>query len=339
MKNNPFLPWGMPSTVMGRKEELRIVSAFVSHISNGKTMLLLLRGAPGMGKTVLLKAANNQAAELKMLRCFVKAPAAANALLREIHAELAAAVSDLSDAGEVTFEAARKFQEERPETFAALFSGLKKATVKKPLLIVVAEVDDMRMAEAALNDAARALESQTGVGILFSTAKKLYPPPGEMYVELHPVDEHDFREYVEKLTKGRARIGEECLKSIYRDSGGNPKLLQLTCWYLYDSARENEKIITQAHYVAGQRGLLSLLSHEWFSRQYAQTSDAEKKVLRQLARLGEASVTDIAKSMNRSQGPVATLLLRLEERGDVVKVKRGIYRLFAPLYASFVSER
>jgi len=341
MKNNPFLPWGMPDILIGRKDEQKLISNFVNEISQGRSRVLLIQGSPGMGKTTLLKTAQGEVKGAKLFTSMVKAgkKERETGVVRALKAELEDEISIRTQTGEIVFGKARQFSQDNAGTFNQLLGLMARVTGNGNMILIIDDFDEIQKAADVLRGIVKSIERRPGTGFIISSTKKMPSIPEVTSMELGPVEQHDFRDYAEKLTKDTAKMGEECQNYVYNDSGGNPRLIQLICWYLYNRAKDTEKIISRAHYSANLRGILSLLSHEWFSEQYFKASDEEKKILKRFANTGETTVTALAKSIGKKPGPVATLILRLEERGDVVKVKRGTYKVFSPLYAKYVLER
>ena len=50
-------------------------------------------------------------------------------------------------------------------------------------------------------------------------------------------------------------------------------------------------------------------------------------------------VSDIAEELGKPLGPVTALTRRLLDRGQIIKLGRGKYRIFAKLYAKYVMQR
>ena len=81
-----------------------------------------------------------------------------------------------------------------------------------------------------------------------------------------------------------------------------------------------------------------MLARELFDGLVQQLPEAERKVLKAFAESrGEAHITDIAKKLKMRYA--TTLALRLEERGQLVRIDRGIYRVFNRLYGKYVMQR
>jgi len=341
MKNNPFLPWGMPDKLMGRKEEQKLISGFINDISNGRSRIMVVQGPPGAGKTTLLKLAEGESKSAKLFTALVKAgkKEKETGVVRALKAELEDEVSIRSQTGEIVFVKARQFTQDNAGTFNQLLSLMTRVTGNGNMIFIIDDFDEIQKPKDVLRGIAKSIERRPGAGFIVSSTKKLSAPSEAAVMEIGALEEHDFREYIEKMTKDTAKFGEECQKYVFSDTGGNPRMIQLVCWYLFNKAKDTDKIISRAHYSANLRGILGLLGQEWFSEQYFKASDEEKKILKRFANMGETSVTELAKSIGKSPGPVATLILRLEERGDVVKVKRGTYKVFSPLYGKFVLER
>jgi len=342
MKNNPFTPWGMPKAIMDRKTEQKLIINFLSQVASGSSWFLLIIGGIGTGKTTLLRFAKQEAEKEKLPVCFLKIHKNSDRkeLIKNLKVEINRIVREFEENGNIEKNAAESFISAKSADLDWIIKMAKKL-LKTGLVIIISQMDNCKKPQSVIDEMASIAEREKEVGFIVSSTKRLRPPLGCMLTELKAIEEQDFREYIEKMTKseeGMPKVGEECARVLYQESGGNPRLLQFLLWYLYENAHEGERIITKAHYISSKKAILSMLANEWFGALYADASPAEKSVLKQLALSGEATVTEIARAIKKNEGPTATLLLRLLERGDVIKVKRGAYKLFAPLYASFIAE-
>jgi hypothetical protein len=135
-------------------------------------------------------------------------------------------------------------------------------------------------------------------------------------------------------------MGEECLNTMMADTQGNPRLLKTVCRLVYERLRDNERVISKGHYLAYLPFIMSMLAREWFGRMYQEIPPGERAILHALAaEEGGAHVSDVAKSLKRPLGPTTALMKRLLDRGQVVRLDRGKYRVFARLYAKYVEQR
>lgn len=327
--------------LIDRKEEQKIILTFISHILNGQSWLLLITGSTGMGKTTMLRWAQKEAEKQKAIVVFVNAPrrAVKEQILAELKAGITGLLKELEDNEEIKKDSAKNFAKTDIADFTHLAKAAKKAVWERATLFIINDLDKAKNAQKIIEELNDATENNGGIGIIASSSKRLVPSLGNMMINLKSVEEQDFFDYVSKVTKETIKMGDECARAIYRDSGGNPRVLQFVSWYLYENMRETDKIVTQAHYTGSRRAILAALGNEWFGQLYADASEEEKKILKALAKVNEMNVTELARAIGKKEGPTATLLLRLVERGDVVKVRRGVYKLFAPLYAHFISER
>lgn len=124
------------------------------------------------------------------------------------------------------------------------------------------------------------------------------------------------------------------------DTGGNPRLLKAVCRHVYDRLKDSEKIINKGHYLAYLPYIMSMLSGEWFGRMYQKTPEAERRILAVMARNGEGMhVSDVARTLGRPLGPTTALVGRLLDRGQITRLDRCKYRVFAGLYARYVMQR
>jgi hypothetical protein len=165
--------------------------------------------------------------------------------------------------------------------------------------------------------------------------------PSAKVMAIKPLDPHEAGEMVEKaLKKGPPKMGEECMNSMMADTDGNPRLLRTVCRLVYERIRDNERVITKGHYLAYLPYIMSMLSREWFGRMYQETPPGERAILHALASSEDGMhVSDVARKIGKPMGPTTALMKRLLDSGQVVKIDRGKYRVFARLYAKYVGQR
>jgi hypothetical protein len=158
---------------------------------------------------------------------------------------------------------------------------------------------------------------------------------------LKPFSEHDARELVEKaLKEKKLKMGEECFRSIMADTYGNQKLFKSVCRYIFERLRDDEKVMTKGHYLAYLPYIMSMLSRESFGRMYQETPPAEREILLELAEEDKGMhVSDVAEGLGKPLGPVTALTKRLLDRGQIVRIERGKYRVFSKLYARYILQR
>ncbi|MFH2106894.1 MAG: hypothetical protein ABII22_06560 [Candidatus Micrarchaeota archaeon] len=157
-------------------------------------------------------------------------------------------------------------------------------------------------------------------------------------IKIELFTEQETRSYMEVYLSGtNIKMGEECIKTIYRDSEGHPFMIWEICSILYGKLRENEKIITQGHYLLHLPSIMAKLSKEMFDKVYYELSESERELLRLLAEK-EKSAKEISEESKKPMNTVTTLLLRMEKKGSIIRVKRGIYRIFNKLYGKYVLE-
>ncbi len=330
---NPFVPWEEdPDRIYGRKEETRIFNSFSNAASSKQGGGMVVVGGPGLGKTFLLRHFRHQAEKNGLLAPYVKAERREDirSVVGKIHYELSLLPG-------YTVKKA-------PKTFDGV-AEIAESFGRFGVIFFIDDLDNMKRADEALSRISRTLRSGWGrrrVSFLMSSTR-VFRIKSEIIstLALRPLDEHDARELVEKaLKKGPPRMGEECLHSIMTDSGGNPRIFKSICRHVYDRLRDTEKVISKGHYLAYSPYIMSMLSREWFGGMYQETPEAERQILRVLAKSnGEMHVSDMARKLGKPLGPVTALTRRLLDRGQIVKVGRGKYRIFAKLYAKYVVQR
>ncbi len=344
---NPFPLWGEdPQSVVGRSNAVGIFNSYLNSVSSGQPVVVLMRGGPGAGKTILIRRLRRNSEKERFASPYIKVEKGEDlrAVVAKLHNELIGFMRSQA-------EGPRAFRYKEP--IAALerhsvgtIEGLIRASggdLRKILPGVIFFIDDfdrMRKAGEGFGKLAKAVsKSRLPVGFVVSTTKELsMDNPVVRVFSLAPLTFHDVQELVTKaLGKGPPKMGEQCLKSIVNDSGGNPRLVKTICWLLYDRLKETDKIITRGHYLAALPSLMSLLGREWFGRLYSDTPAAEREILKALAKEGKyMHISDVAERMGRPMGPTTALAKRLLERGQIVKIDRGAYSIFSRLYGRYV---
>lgn len=292
-----------------------------------------MTGAPGIGKTALLRHFRNTAEKSGMLAPYVRV---------EKGEGLAEVLDKLCQ--EMTAEGAKKAA---ADTMDKLLLVVEKAQAGTGFgaVIFIDDMDRMRKADDALSAIGLAVKASWGkksVSFVVSSTKELkLGPEMATVMALKPFNEQEAREFVEKaLGKGPPKMGEECLTSILVDSGGNPRLLKSASRHIYDRLKDTEKVITKGHYLGYMPYVMSMLSREWFGGMYQETPAAEKAILKAMASAEDGMhVSDIAKKIGKPLGPVTALTKRLLDSGQIIRMDRGKYKVFARLYARYVTQR
>jgi len=320
---NPFQIYEIdPEKIIGRKDEVRVFNSFVNGAVSGQPGILLLIGGPGIGKTTLIRHFSHIARREGALAPYVKVEKGEGleALIDKIFQETKA-IPNL------------ELRRTAPESFEEL---LKTAKSKKHFgtILFIDDIDRMKKVKEALSVIEKATEQ--GISIVMTSTKEMKT---ERTMVLKPFEAHETRELVEKALGKDLKMGEECFNSIMNDSEGNPKLFKTVCHHIYDRLRENEKIISKGHYLAYLPHIMNMLGREWFGKMYQETPTAEREILLSISRKDTTHVSDVAKELDKSLGPITALVKRLLDRGQIVKLDRGKYKIFAKLYGKYVISR
>jgi len=346
---NPFPLWGeTPQSIIGRNKEIDIFNSYLNAVSSGRTVLLLSRGGPGSGKTLLFR---------RLRRSSIKEGFASPYIKIEKGESLPDVVNKLHQETIGFLESREGERGARPGKYSPAISALRKRSVStfeglvkavsldvgKTLsgtIFFIDDFDNMRKSdEAFFKLLSIARKSKFQIGFMLSSTRDFgRQDPAIRRFTLNPFTEHEVRELVDKaLGKGPPKMGEQCLKSIYLDTGGNPRLVKTACWMLYERLKETDKIITKGHYLAALPALTSMLGREWFGPMYSRTPEAERKILKTLAKEGTyMHISDVAARMGKSLGPTTALAKRLLDRGQIVKIERGAYSVFSRLYGRYI---
>jgi hypothetical protein len=356
---NPFAPWNSdPESMCGRKDETKAFTSFAGATAAKQGGVMLVRGGPGSGKSALLRLFAAEAEKAGLLAPLVRAErgegldSVADKVSQELFPAGAAGPSGAGGPGPWTRGGGGRAAPAAAGAQAAAHGVERMAldaerAAKKSFgcVILIDDFDSMRKPKAMLAKLLKASEAAWGRrAVSFAVgATKPLDSPSELLrkMELGPFGEHEAREVVEKaLKKGPPKMGEECLLSVLADSGGNPRLFKAVCYIIYDKLRDNEKVISKGHYLAYLPQIMGSLSREWFGAIYQETPESERAVLKTLS-LGDEGmhVSDIAKKLRKPLGPVTALVGRLMDRGQIVRLGRGKYRVFSKLYGRYVGQR
>jgi hypothetical protein len=332
---NPFAPWSTdPEGICGRREEEKVFSFFANGTASKQGAVLLVRGGPGCGKTAMLEDFRQEAEKAGLLAPFVRA--------------------ERNESLDSVVDKARQELPQRPglrnpgagKGIGTLIRDVEGIAANQfGAIVFIDDFDNIRKADEALGTILKTAKAGWGkrnLSFVASTTRSFEVESGLLQsMELRPFDAHDARELVEKaLKKGPPKMGEECLQSILEDCGGNPRLVKTVCYNIYERLRDNEKVINKGHYLAYLPQIMGTLSREWFGRMYQETPPGERALLHVLAKEdGGLHVSDIAKKAGKPPGPASTLMKRLLESGQIVRLARGKYRVFSRLYGRYVAQR
>jgi predicted ATPase len=344
---NPFTPWSAGNAdFIGRKPEMDMYGSYIKEIAGGRPELLLVSGAPGIGKSALLRRFSSESEKTRLFAPLLACgegerfepflSRAASALVG--YAEEKASEGMLTERTLSSLKGAAGGEE-------SFLSFCRMATRQaEGAIMLIDNVDSLRDPGAlssfltTMTKAAIAERLRLGFVASFTEGFAGFRGTGRE-IRLAPFDEHGIREMVESaLKKGPPKMGEECLHSIVNESEGNPYVAKTICYVIYDRLPEREKIITQRHYLTYYPAIMGTLSREFFDRLYLGLPPSEREVLAAFARAGKpANISDIARAVGKRHA--TTLALRLVSRGQLLRLDRGLYKVFTKLYGRYVLQR
>ncbi|MFH1394162.1 MAG: ATP-binding protein [Candidatus Micrarchaeota archaeon] len=345
---NPFPLWGeTPQSIIGRNNEIDIFNSYLNAVSSGTPVLVLSTGGPGSGKTLLFRRLRRESIKEGLASPYIKIERGESEsdLVNKLHQEM------------IGFLETQEGERARPGRYSASINALRKRSagtlegfsraaasdlggVMHGIMFFIDDFDNLRKSEDEFQKIASIVSrGKLPVGFALSSTRDYGgSDPVIRRFALSAFTEHDVLELVDKaLGKGPPKMGEQCLKSIMADSGGNPRLVKTSCWMLYERLKETDKIITKGHYLAALPALTSMLGREWFGPMYSRTPESERKILKVLAREGkQMHISDVATAMGKPLGPTTALAKRLLDRGQILRMDRGVYLLFSRLYGRYV---
>ncbi len=331
---NPFVLWDEnPKEISGRKEEVRIFNSFANEAASKQGGGILVFGVPGTGKTTLLRHFGYLAEKSGILAPYTKV---------EKGESLEVTIDKLYN--ELRVIPGAKIGKTAPKTVKELIEVVEMGGKHFGTVFFIDDFDKMKKSNDAIIDIEKELKGfwgeKTAGFVLSSTREFKFSSSLVRKMKIGAFEEHEGHEVVEKaLGKESPRMGDECFNSIMNDTQGNPLLFKTVCHHIYARLRDNEKVISKGHYLAYLPYIMSMLSREWFGKMYQETPGAEKEILLALAKNESMHVSDIANELGKPLGPVTALIKRLLDRGQIVKLDRGKYRIFAKLYGRYVIQR
>jgi len=328
---NPFLRPETEEEIIGMKEEVRALDGFINRISAGQAPILMVHGVPGSGRSALLKHMRTVAERQGISIVFIHVEHGENIeeLARRIFNEAIAPVLPY-----------KKKTSDFTELLDTLPSAARKGSFGN--LLILDDIDSLRKSEESLKMLLVSMAGSSHRVALVMSSTRAFRINELPTLELLPIDETQAKDFVAKALKdSHMRMGDECISTILADTGGNPRLFRDVCMLVYDSMKEHELVISQAHYLSYLPSIMAVLSMEWFGALFQKTPKRERAILSVMAQGDENGmhVSDISRKVGRPMGETTALMGRLLDSGQVVRIDRGTYRIFAGLYAKYVMQR
>ena len=371
---NPFCPGGVvdPVYFCGRQAEIALFKRSLQGAKCGRPQHLAVLGARGIGKTSMMRYLAHIAARERCLVIRVELDPAVGSLdelcqvllrelargglaysllertaskLRGIFSEYHVTVSAagvVASAGKNSEAASRYDFRDR---LLALWQRTKNRI--PAIVILIDEAEQLEKIPGALqflrNTFSRLSEEKCGYLLvlcwklnLYSNISELYSPLARFFkpLALSSLSSEDSVQVVKKpLEAARRRISKVALDRCYADSLGHPYMLQAIGFELFESGTE----ISEKIYEAIRPLVLRDLETKLFSEMFNAASPQEKEILLVLSERGKPeSTTTVANAISKPRSSVSTLLSRLTDSGCVIRLERGTYVPFHPLFSEFI---
>ncbi len=147
---------------------------------------------------------------------------------------------------------------------------------------------------------------------------------------------------VKKSLEGSGIIfSKEVINSVFEYTEGHPYLLQIFCLYLYENQINGEVNIEQLNTSLAQT--LDELGPIILDPLFFLASEQEKEVVKLLSRSYKIysfdDILKLVKVIKINKGSLSTILARLAEKGLLMKVERGKYRIINKLFNEYLDRR
>ena len=167
---NPFAPWD-ESTIIGRKEQFKSFENFLERITAGDSRILLVRGTPGSGKSMLLRNFQSEAKKMKLFTPYIKASRneKLDRITRELFQELEAEIMDRVDSGEISEGVALAFiRQSRSGTLRVMINNVWRTLGRSfpAILFFIDDFDSVRKSADILRHISNITAEKRKVGFI-----------------------------------------------------------------------------------------------------------------------------------------------------------------------------
>lgn len=152
---------------------------------------------------------------------------------------------------------------------------------------------------------------------------------------LEPFNLEGTREAILKrfaVNKLEINISETVISDIHEKTGGHPYFVMFTMYELLNVIK-GKKEITKDDFDKNWVSILSMLEKTIFSGHLNSASTKEKDVIVKISKLDEEFVSP---SMIKGVKGAPVLFSRLERKGLLIKIERGKYQVFHPLFRDYL---
>jgi hypothetical protein len=213
-------------------------------------------------------------------------------------------------------------------------------------------LDDIQNALSANGNADRLIDLRTNIQAL-SMAEARYmfiiTGPSNIYPEIRdkaepftriferfdlgPFDLEGTRQLIEKPMKVEGidlAVGDDVIERMHEITGGHPYYINLAMREVLYRVRRGR--LTLQNFEAIYPAMMEQFARVRFRDDLARASEAEKRLLIQIAEVGD---TEVSPSDFKGSG-TSRMLDRLVKKDLIIKTSRGKYRLYNPLFKEYL---
>lgn len=245
-------------------------------------------------------------------------------------------------------------QEQYPNLQSALSAAWKAlGDSKKAMVFLIDEAGVLEKNRAELMLYLRAVKDQLQIKktpVMFVPAGKLSitGPSGTGFsplVRTFPpaimaeFSREECRLFIEKkLAQAGVSAGEGVFDYAYGKSAGHPYVLTAYMNCAYSKLGEGEHALSMVHLRATDIDFVQVALAPFFSRFYDDAGRVSRNILSLMAQSagGEASLSGLCASMGHSNNQLSPYLARLVQDGAIIRIDRGVYQLFHPLFREYI---
>ena len=179
----------------------------------------------------------------------------------------------------------------------------------------------------------------TGYKALFSEIRELAEPMGRFFntYEIKEFNKNEAKELINTPIRAAGldiKVTEDASDFVYEKTKGNPYFVS---FFMQMLVEERKKGVIDVQFIKDRVSkIMSELEREKFEKDMSIASEFERRVLKKMIDKQEiVRLKDLCTGKDKTK--VAKALNRLVEKNLVVKVNRGEYKLYHPLFKEYLS--
>lgn len=180
----------------------------------------------------------------------------------------------------------------------------------------------------------------TAPTLLFTDIAEIAEPLGRFFklIDLNMFSFEDAKEAIGvrlKSVNSKVKVSDDVIKAIFEKTEGHPHLVIFTMYELLNLVQSN--VIDIDFFNMQWVKIEALLGKHIFSQKFLHASPAERRLLIEIAKKDSDFISP--GNFSKFKGASRLFFARLEEQEILIRSERGKYRLFHPLFTSYLRKQ